>query len=87
MKVAVQLRLLAGMAKLAAQGLGFQPAKTLPVAGVAVRATVAPAAYDPPPPTVPDPVPALATVRVYTVEVVQLAGKPATKADIRFGTR
>ena len=51
------------MAKLAAQGLGFQPAKTLPVAGVAVRATVAPAAYDPPPPTVPDPVPALATVR------------------------
>ena len=44
MKVAVQARLLVGMVKLAAHGLGLQPAKVLPVFAAAVRFTVAPAA-------------------------------------------
>ena len=39
-KVAVQVRSLAGMAKLGAHGLGLQPAKVEPVAAVAVGVTV-----------------------------------------------
>jgi hypothetical protein len=44
LKVAVQVRALAGMENRLAQGLGLQPAKVLPVAGVAVSVTIAPAA-------------------------------------------
>ena len=44
LKVAVQVRSVAGMVKLAAQGLGPQPAKVLPTSGVAVRVTGSPGA-------------------------------------------
>jgi hypothetical protein len=40
-KVAVQVRSVVGMAKVAAHGLGLQPAKVLPLSAVAVRVTVA----------------------------------------------
>ena len=39
LNVAVQVRLLAGMEKLAAQGLGLHPAKVLPAFAFAVRVT------------------------------------------------
>jgi hypothetical protein len=42
--VAVQIRLLAGIVKLAAQGMGLQLAKVDPVSGIAVRLMVVPAA-------------------------------------------
>jgi hypothetical protein len=61
--VATQFKGVEGIRKVAAHGAGLHPAKVDPPDGVAVRVTVAPGRYDPPPLTVPDPVPAVLTVR------------------------
>src|SRR5436190_7536766 len=66
-KVATQATADAGIVKVLAQTASLlQPVKVEPDAGVAVIATMAPAAYQPAPVTVPDPSPTAVIVREYS---------------------